>query len=205
MNNIACIIPAAGLSSRMGDFKPLLVLNNKTMIENTVDSMVNAGVHHCVIILGYRGTEIEHVLKDNPHISFIYNHDYDKTDMLYSLKLGLTVLEAREDISGCFILPADMPMINSNTMQALATHFNKTNASIVFPRYGGRKKHPPLLARQCFRHIIDFKEDGGLKQALKCYENETTFLEVDDLGCCLDADTASDFTILKKYSDHRQI
>jgi CTP:molybdopterin cytidylyltransferase MocA len=33
---IAALIPVAGLSGRMGEFKPLLQLGGKTLIENSV-------------------------------------------------------------------------------------------------------------------------------------------------------------------------
>ena len=37
------LILAAGMSSRMGDFKPLMKINNKTMIERSIDSMLMGG------------------------------------------------------------------------------------------------------------------------------------------------------------------
>lgn len=41
---ICGLIVAAGLSSRMGCFKPLLPLRGKTVIENTIDSMLLCGI-----------------------------------------------------------------------------------------------------------------------------------------------------------------
>ena len=40
---IGGLIPAAGLSSRMGDFRPLMPLRGKTPIENTIDSLLLCG------------------------------------------------------------------------------------------------------------------------------------------------------------------
>ncbi len=42
---IGGLILAAGLSSRMGDFKPLMPLRGKTLIENTIDSLLLCGIH----------------------------------------------------------------------------------------------------------------------------------------------------------------
>lgn len=41
---IAGIVPCAGLSRRMGAFKPLLPFGDGTMIRGTVLSLLNAGV-----------------------------------------------------------------------------------------------------------------------------------------------------------------
>ena len=41
---IGGLILAAGCSKRMGDFKPLMPLRGKTLIENTIDSMLLCGI-----------------------------------------------------------------------------------------------------------------------------------------------------------------
>ena len=41
---IGGLILTAGLSSRMGDFKPLMPLRDKTLIENSIDSMLLCGI-----------------------------------------------------------------------------------------------------------------------------------------------------------------
>lgn len=57
------LIVAAGLSKRMGQFKPLMPLQGKTVIENAINSMLESGVHQVVIVLGYRADEVEHCLR----------------------------------------------------------------------------------------------------------------------------------------------
>ena len=49
---IGGLILAAGLSSRMGDFKPLMPLRGKTLIENSIDSLLLCGVDPIVVVLG---------------------------------------------------------------------------------------------------------------------------------------------------------
>lgn len=55
MSRIGGLILAAGLSSRMGDFKPLMPLRGKTLIENTIDSLLLCGVAPIVVVLGPPG------------------------------------------------------------------------------------------------------------------------------------------------------
>jgi len=89
------IILVAGLSSRMGDFKPLLKLDGKTMIEHSVDSMLHSGVNQVIVVLGYRGEEIEVLLKnkyDTSRLVFTHNLKYAETDMLSSVKIGIAAL-----------------------------------------------------------------------------------------------------------------
>ena len=76
---ICGLIVAAGLSSRMGCFKPLLPLRGKTVIENTIDSMLLCGISPVVVVLGYRGREVEAVLHSRSyyrkhHVTMWSNH-----------------------------------------------------------------------------------------------------------------------------------
>lgn len=58
----AGLIAAAGLSSRMEDFKPLMELNGFPMIAMTVRSMRNAGIRNITVVTGFRGEEVRKVL-----------------------------------------------------------------------------------------------------------------------------------------------
>ena len=59
---IAGIVPCAGLSRRMGAFKPLLPFGNGTIIRGTVKSLLDAGVSKVIVVAGYRADEIEEEL-----------------------------------------------------------------------------------------------------------------------------------------------
>lgn len=198
-----CVIPAAGLSSRMGDFKPLLTLEDgRTMIEHTVDSVFLSGVKKCMVVLGFKGNKIESCLKKsfpNENLSFVYNEVYDSSDMLYSIKLGIELLSKITDIDGAFILPGDMPRVHPLTFVKIAYHMQSSDASVVFPHYYGRSKHPPLISDSCFDSILSFEEEGGLRNALSIFSDKTDYVEVGDFGCCLDADTKKDFISINQF------
>lgn len=90
------IVLAAGLSSRMKLFKPFLKLKEKTIIENSIDSIFNSGVNKVVVVLGYRAKEVESFLRDKydpSRLVCIYNDKYAETDMLTSIKIGISVLD----------------------------------------------------------------------------------------------------------------
>ena len=75
MECIRAVIPAAGLSSRMNDFKPLLMLHGRTLIENCVSSLLKGGAETVTVVTGFRADEIEHTLSSSfgRSVSFIRN------------------------------------------------------------------------------------------------------------------------------------
>lgn len=182
------LILAAGLSRRMGEFKPLLRFGGKTLIECTVESMFRAGVNQVVVVLGYRGEEIEAILKRHygERVIFVYNKDYATTDMLYSAQCGLAKMPICHSY---FLLPGDMPMVKKNTFKVLLEAIPLDQPTILFPTLGGYPKHPPLI-NSCFTQaILEFKEEGGLRQLWHQLEAHTLRIPVEDEGVAIDFDT----------------
>lgn len=196
--HLAGIVVAAGLSTRMGNFKPLLPYAASTIIQTTVESLQKTGVQQIIVVVGYRGDEIEEKISILDYVKVIYNPNYQHGDMLESIKLGLQQLQVCDAV---YVLPGDMPVIATATFQRLETCMVTTGASLVFPTLNGRKKHPPLIARHCFAHICNFSGDGGLRMALQQFYQQTACVPVDDVGCSIDVDTPADYSQLLNYGD----
>lgn len=201
------LVLAAGLSSRMGDFKPLLSLCGKTLIENTVDSMFAGGVDSVVVVTGYRAEELERCLYAR-YASKVYtvrNHDYAVTDMLQSIKIGVRALSVTEPDCGAFyLLPGDMPVVSPETFMLLRRHRNPQEKSIVFPTLQGFRKHPPLIDASFMTPIINFSQDGGLRQLWKQYTQCIRTVPVDDAGCWIDVDTPNDYQKCKQLYEIKE-
>lgn len=193
------IILAAGLSSRMQEFKPLLKLKEKTMIEHSVDSMLCAGVNQVIVVLGYRAAEIESLLYetyDHSRLVLIHNPAYAVTDMLTSVKIGISALKPCEAF---YLLPGDMPAIQAHTFLAVKEAMCRARALVAFPTVNGYRKHPPLISWQCIEDILGFTKEGGLREIWRQLEKQIVTIPVEDVGCMLDADTPADYARLADY------
>ncbi len=188
------LILAAGLSSRMGEFKPLMPFNGKTVIESTIDSMLGAGVKPIVVVLGYHGNDIEAVLRSRYGKEIIYtcNPYYETTDMLASIKYGL---HAMPHCRSFFLLPGDMPLVKKSTFLKLLKASQADRPVIVFPTLEGHRKHPPLIDYSFLNTILNYNGNGGLRQVWKQYEDSVIHVPVDDEGVLMDLDTREDYEI----------
>lgn len=197
------IVLAAGLSSRMGDFKPLMPLKDKTIIEFTVENMKNAGVNKIIVVLGHNGNEVETLLRqkyDASELKFVYNTNYATTDMFASIKLGISALENNTNF---FLLPGDMPAVSSKTFILLKESMYKTDALVTFPVVSGKRKHPPLISADCIKYILNHDGEDGLRGVWNKIENRIIEVSVTDLGCTLDADTKEDYLRLVNYMENK--
>lgn len=63
MKQTGAVIAAAGLSSRMGDFKPLLPFGKECVARHLTQMLARTGVSPVVMVTGYRGEELKQQLR----------------------------------------------------------------------------------------------------------------------------------------------
>ena len=195
MEKLAAIIIAAGYSSRMQDFKPLLPLGKTTVLETSVDCFHRAGIRNLIVVTGYREEAIHPVLA-RINVSWTSNLRYAE-GMFSSIAVGIKALPA--DVDACFLLPVDMPLVKTDTILRLAKVYYETPAaSVVYPVYRERKGHPPLISARLFPEILSWQGEGGLRKLLAMHGENAQYLTVEDEGVLTDADTPEDYQKLQQ-------
>ncbi|MDR1353904.1 MAG: nucleotidyltransferase family protein [Treponema sp.] len=185
------VIAAAGLSSRMGAFKPLLPLEGGTVIGRVIGALRGGGAEDIVVVTGRDAGLLEKALGAYNNLSFVHNADYAATDMFCSAVLGLEFMAGRAD--GVFFTPADMPFFSADTARLLAERLRRGEEHIVIPVYRGRPGHPAIMLPAAAKELIRHKNPGGLKGAIEAYGGPKCTLEVDDRGILQDLDTPEDY------------
>lgn len=182
---LAALIVAAGFSSRMQMFKPLLPMRNTTVIECTIDSFIDAGVEEIIVVIGHNADLLKPVLEQK-NIKWVYNPNYEE-GMYTSIKVG--VEEIGTDFEGFFMMPADIPFVKSETIRMVADAFNTSDYSIVYPVFSGRRGHPPIISTSLSHDILTYDGTGGLKTLLGRFQEFAFHLNVSDEGILVDLDT----------------
>jgi CTP:molybdopterin cytidylyltransferase MocA len=199
------VIAAAGLSSRMGAFKPLLPLGGGTIIERIICTLRAGGVEDITVVTGRDASRIEETLasvKASSNITYVYNKDYASTDMFYSVSMGFADIAERAD--AVFFTPVDVPLFTVNTMRLLIEHLQNSRDRpegtyhIISPIHKDRLGHPILMLPQALKELIKWKGPGGLRGAIDAYGGPKDILEMDDPGVAFDADTPEDYHSLLK-------
>ncbi|MHB1453995.1 MAG: nucleotidyltransferase family protein [Saccharofermentanales bacterium] len=200
---ICGLIPVAGLSGRMGDFKPLMMVEGRPVIVHCIDSLLQAGAGPVIVVLGYRGREVASVVRNlypADRVMLAYNDSYADTDMLASVKIGIRALPLCDAF---FLLPGDMPAVDPKTFAAIAGRMSETGALLAFPSVAGQQGHPALISLRLVGKILAFKEEGGLQKLWDQNREATVIAPVDDAGCCIDMDTIEEYNALLVYMDKK--
>lgn len=186
MGKLAGVILAAGLSSRMGAFKPLLEVGGRSMAARVVELMQNAGADPVIVVTGHRHKELETHLAGRG-LRFVFNPDYASTQQLESLQLALRALPG--ECERVLVSPADIPLVRPDTVARLLG----LEEDFIRPRFGGKTGHPVVLSAGLIPYLLRYDGPGGLKGAIAQSGCMVRDIDVDDPGVLMDNDTPADF------------
>lgn len=196
-DNIAVIIIAAGYSSRMHDFKPLLPLGKTNALRRLIQTYQNFGIKHkhIYVVTGYKQEKILKELKDDDIVT-VYNEDYTK-GMFSSIQKGLSTIS--EKIETFFMHPVDIPLVRVKSLECLYKAYKYKHKGVIYPTFLGKKGHPPLIDMKYKESILLSDGEGGLKQVLKAFNNDALHVSVCDQSIMMDMDTFEDYQSLAAY------
>jgi molybdenum cofactor cytidylyltransferase len=187
----SAILLAAGQSSRMGAFKPLLPFGNKTVIECCIDYLRQGGVDRIVVVLGHRADEVRKRL-ENQNVSFAFNPD-PNSEMGASIAAGIQQLPG--SAKATLIALTDHPAVPATVVKTLIEEWTK-GTRIVIPTWQNRGGHPVLVDLSFKPELLSLSSSGGLRALFKNHATSVQRIEVDSPFIARDMDTWDDYRAL---------
>lgn len=205
------LILAAGRSRRFYGDKLLCVLPNsdKSVLEHTVRAYLDT--HQPVHVVIREQHEEAKSLLNSLSVSFSVCPD-SHLGMGHSLACGVQALEASWSWMGVAL--ADMPKIQSVTLNDLLDLFLQNEACIVRPKFEGSGSrytpaletknelkthfsgHPVIFPQSFFSTLKSLTGDVGAKSILEYYKCKIRYLKTSDSGVLIDVDTREQMTAL---------
>ena len=195
---IGAVIVAAGMSSRMGDFKPMLNIGSISIAQRIVATFHQAGVTKIAVVTGYNAPLLERHLA-NSGLVFLRNEDYATTQMFDSARIGLGYL--RDKCDRILFTPVDIPLFTAMTVTALID----AGAKLCCPVCEGRTGHPLLIDSSLVDAILADSGEGGLQGAIARCGETMLRVPVEDPGVLHDADTPADYKALLQFHNEQLI
>ena len=195
------LIVAAGLSSRMKDFKPLMKIDNKPLILNTINSLRQSNIEDITVVVGYRKDDLKDLLK-NESVNIVFNENYKSTSMYDSFKLGLKEIYNKCD--AVVFLPGDVGFTSKYTVDLLIKEIIKNEKKIIYPMYKNEIGHPPIISSKCFEYLLNYDGNEGLKGGMKYFYQESMKISTPDKFILFDMDYKEDFNKVKNSYENRE-
>jgi len=198
---ISAILLAAGESNRMGQPKQLMPFDQSTIVERTIDSLLNSAVSETIVVLGYREEEIRKTISDKP-VKIAINPDYQQ-GMSASIMAGLKQVDKRA--RAVLIALGDQPFVDSQTITSLVEAFIANNKGIIIPVYQGRRGNPVIFAIRYKDELFNLKGDVGGREIIKRHPDDALEVAVNCEGVLLDMDTMESYTSMIKLNPEKSI
>ncbi|KAA0910527.1 NTP transferase domain-containing protein [Pusillimonas sp. ANT_WB101] len=192
----ASIILAAGRSMRFGRDKRLECINGRPMLLHAALLMASV-VPDTLVVLGPDDHALASILAAEGLRATLC--EQARSGMGHSLAHGVV---QRPDAAGWLIMPADMPFMQRETIQAVMDA--ACSHDMAAPRHAGRRGHPVWFSHRFGAALRALTGDEGAKALVKahvpCTAGNTQaaqagglwMVDVQDAGCLLDVDTPDD-------------
>lgn len=191
---ISAIVLAAGESRRMGEFKQLLRLGDKTFVEHCVDNLLASRADEVIIVTGFRESAIRQAIGSRP-VKFAHNREY-QTGMASSIKRGVEALS--EGARACVLSLVDQPQVGADVINRVIEAYEAAPTMIVIPTYEGRNGHPILLDLSLKEAVLAMDPEKGLRDVIRAHSNEVSRVEVSDPAVLEDCDSPDDYNRMLK-------
>jgi len=196
--SIACIIMAAGSSSRYGEKNKLLeIFNGKPIIERVLSKLPFARFDRCVLVTGssdiamYAGKyNIQVLINSHPELG-----------IGRTIKIGLNAIGNSYD--GYIFFVCDQPLLKRDTIIALINNWEKNPIHIMALGHKDRTGNPVIFPSFLYDELIQLEDHEPGRVVFNKHRDILFHVPVSDKFELMDIDTAEDLDILKKHNKKR--
>ncbi len=193
---ISAIVLAAGESKRMGKLKQLMPLGDSTIVEQTIDNLLNSKVNEVIIVLGHKAEEVMKAIVARP-VKVIVNPFYQQ-GMGTSIVTGLNLVS--DEAQAVMLALGDQPFVDSQTINKLVDEFNSHNKGIAIPVYQSRRGRPVIFAIGYKNELLALKGDIGGREIIDRHPDDVLEVAVNCEGVCVDIDTEESYNLSSRES-----
>ncbi len=194
---IGAVVLAAGYSSRMGAFKPLLEVEGLPALVRVIRCLKTAGADEVAVVTGHnRDLALDCLAREGA--TEIYNAEY-AGGMFASARAGVGYF-AEKKAEGILLTPADYPLVPSAAVKKLLEAAKDNGAAFAVPTCGGAKGHPLWIHSRFYGEILAHDGALGLKGVTRRYEDEILLVETPFEGVLLDMDGPEDYEKILAFS-----
>jgi molybdenum cofactor cytidylyltransferase len=166
-------------------------LNGRTLIDNILDALAEAGIDEQVVVLGYKPTELLETLGQRiEKVKVAINMDFE-LGMSSSFQKGLQHLK---NVDAAFLVLGDEPIFDPKILLSLIEQMEQRRgkALIATPIFNGKKGHPLLFHSQLFAEILDLKSSQTIRDVVHSHADKLVKIDAPQ-WTTMDIDTPEDY------------
>ena len=197
----AGIVLAAGESSRLGQFKPLLPWpdgSDVPLVAYQVEQLVLAGVSPVVVVVGARANEVRDAVVVAGAM-VVVNSDY-QSGKASSVRLGVAAAPPDRPL---LIIGVDQPRTACFLQRLVRTPL--LLQEIRVPSHAGHRGHPPIFGTAYRAELAAVDEaTAGLRSILRKHVDRIVHFETDDPQALVNINTSEELEAARQFARQNQ-
>ena len=194
MAGISAILIAAGESTRMGQPKPLLPWQGKTLVEYHIATLIECGVQEIVVVLGHQYSQVVPYVRGSG-VKSVINTQYQQGKTT-SIKAGLRSVS--RSAGSVLLLAVDQPRPMEIVDKLIREH-RETGALITAPRHKGHGGHPLIFSMALKAELEKISEGRlGIREVMEAHKGEVRWIDFDSPIVRLDINDPQSYEEAKK-------
>ena len=189
------ILLAAGESRRMGQLKALLPWQGDTLLGRQVSSLLQAGIHQVVVVLGHKQDRLLPLVQDRDAVVPVFNPDY-QAGKTTSIKTGIkaALRSLHPDVPETLVLlNVDQPRASETISMLLSKHEN-SDCLITIPSFGGKGGHPIILDGSLLPELQGIEEASqGIRAVVQKHQDRIQRVVMDNQEVLWDLNTPEQY------------
>ena len=192
---IACIVLAAGRSTRMGAANKLLVeVGGRPMVRGVAEAALASAARPVLVVTGHQADKVRAAVA-GLDVVFVDNPDY-ATGLSSSLKAAIRAVP--RDCDAALVLLGDMPRVTVAHLDTLIAAFAPAKgAAIVAPTHQGRRGNPVLWSAEFFAEMLQLGGDAGARSLMAKHADRVVEIDLGTDAVLVDVDTPEALARLK--------
>lgn len=183
--SFAGVIPASGVSRRMGQSKALLELEGETFVSRVVRSLSAGGCSPVFVVTAPgQGDVAEEARRAGAEV--LVNPDPGEGPIT-SLRIAIGAID--DSVDGIVYLPVDHPLVRPDSVAKLLAAARSSGAKLTLPVHGAKRGHPAIFHRALFDELLDPGLEGGARVVVHRHLESAEVLDLGDPGVIADIDT----------------
>ena len=170
---LSVILLAAGQSSRMGRFKPLLPFGSTSLYAFQLQQLAEIGADETIVVLGAKADQLR--ARTPAQVLAVFNPDHP-TGRASSIRAGVSQAMPGQDM---LIISVDQPR-PAWMMRRLIDHHFSGGHLVSLPTHKGRNGHPTVFSHTLRDELLAVDEGSqGLKAVVHRHALRINRVEID--------------------------
>lgn len=201
--SLFAIVPAAGISRRMGQPKLVMDLGGKTVIDRLLTTLSHPAVTRTVVVFRRGDDDLANAITSVASGSVqTVQPQIDPPDMRSSVEHAIKSIQthhAPQSGDGWLLIPADHPVLDGRVLDELIAAWRTMDEDILIPQHGGQNGHPTFFRWALAERLHEIPENCGLNWLRSAPDIRIRKLSVDSDSILLDLDTPDDYKRIQRH------